>query len=115
MSKNKSWIPVKKGYPLPDFDHPVLWHRPDGLMFVSALDKDGNPWLNMCDYWKELPGDPPPQSNKPPKEDRQKHAMQKENFEKKFWHDLVKYYAPGRMRQHYEELETKLKENGLRQ
>jgi hypothetical protein len=41
------------------------------------------------------------------------HALNKENFEKKFWHLKCKLYAPNRMEQHYQELNEKLQEAGF--
>ncbi len=39
-----TWIELKEGCEMPDYDVPVLWRREDGNYFVRDIDKDDDTW-----------------------------------------------------------------------
>jgi len=57
--EDDSWIEIKDGCKMPDYDEYVLWVYNDGNKFIECLDKDGgNYFILNVTHWQPLPPNP---------------------------------------------------------
>lgn len=54
----RSWIELKEGCEMPDYDEMVEWHEVSGQRHIWDLDKDGNDWLQFQTHWRRLDASP---------------------------------------------------------